>query len=465
MEVPEELLTGDWRDLVIEINEAHGERVVKKFFELCVLQKLVSAIKCKDVWVEGSFKFRNPDQDLPQDWNDEERRKEYYHKHKIEPDAKKFVAGLKQQMIEGLRHLNEYLGRMGKRDVYVYRPRKGSGRGFWRVPKIRKRPARPIIEEIKREVLRGWGTLDLLDMLIEADRRVDFSQFLQSTAQREILSRDAVRYRLNLAIFGLATGMGLQRVHRAVGAPFEYDSLVYFVSRFLTIEVLQAIASALADKVLELRDPQTWGRTTACVSDGKLLGAWDQNLVADWLPHRMKEGVYAYYHVDRNSLCVFAQPLTGPPRSAELAAVIRGLVQHDTKMCIESDAVDTHGQSEGSWPFCHFLGVDLRPRLARIKYERLYLPNTEFEAEVPELIGVLFRAIRWDLIEEQYDEFIKHVVAVLEGTGPVDSILRRFSTFNRKNRTGKGVHRDRESTQNDLPVQVSIEPAPALRDS
>ena len=409
--------------------------MAKKLFELCVLEHLSKAVKSKEVWVEGSFKFRDPDQDLPPDWS--ERRVEYYQKHDIETDAKKAVATLRRRMTEGLQHLNEYLGRMGKRDVYVYFPCKGAKRAFWRVPKIRKRAERPIIGKLKEEVLKNWGTLDLLDMLLEADRRVGFSQFFQSSAQRQVLSEEEVRYRVNLVIFGLATGMGLRRVHTAVDAPFKYDSVLYFLSRYVTVEVLRELNTALANVVLRLRKRKVWGRTTACASDGKLLGAWDQNLVADWLPHRMKEGVYAYWHVDTNSLCVFGQVTSGPPRSAELAAMIRGLVENDTAMCIESNAVDSHGQSEGTWPFCHLMGVELQPRLKRLKYERVYLPGKELAKEVPNLAGVIARAIRWDQIEEQYDEIVKHVVAVKEGTGPVESILRRFSTSNRTSRVYK----------------------------
>jgi Tn3 transposase DDE domain len=52
------------------------------------------------------------------------------------------------------------------------------------------------------------------------------------------------------------------------------------------------------------------------------------------------------------------------------------------------------------------------PRLKRIKYERLYLPAKGIAGEFLNLIGVLTRPIRWDLITQQYDEMVKAAVAL-----------------------------------------------------
>ena len=61
---------------------------------------------------------------------------------------------------------------------------------------------------------------------------------------------------------------------------------------------------------------------------------------------------------------------------SEVAAMIEGLIRHDTEMRVEKNFVDSHGQSEVAFAFCHLLGgVPLMPRLKRIKYERLYVPG------------------------------------------------------------------------------------------
>ena len=68
--------------------------------------------------------------------------------------------------------------------------------------------------------------------------------------------------------------------------------------------------------------------------------------------------------------------------------MIEGLVRHDTEMRVEKNFVDSHGQSEVAFAFCHLLGtVRLMLRLKRIKYERLYLPAKGMVGEFPNLSG------------------------------------------------------------------------------
>lgn len=118
--------------------------------------------------------------------------------------------------------------------------------------------------------------------------------------------------------------------------------------------------------------------------------------------------------------------------------MIAGLIFHNTTMKVESNFVDSHGQSELGFAFCRFLSVELLPWLKRMKYERLYLPNAEAKDRFPHLAGVTDRAIRWDNAHAQYDDMVRHVVAAKERTAPVESILRRFGRNNSANPTFKG---------------------------
>jgi TnpA family transposase len=52
--------------------------------------------------------------------------------------------------------------------------------------------------------------------------------------------------------------------------------------------------------------------------------------------------------------------------------MIEGVLRHDTEMDVEKQYVDTHGQSEVGFAFCHLLGFELLPRLKNLKKQRLY---------------------------------------------------------------------------------------------
>ena len=73
------------------------------------------------------------------------------------------------------------------------------------------------------------------------------------------------------------------------------------------------------------------------------------------------------------------------------------------------------------------------------QYERLYLPDTGMVSAFPNLAGVLSRPIRWDLIAQQYDEMVKHAVALKTGTATAEAILKRFNSYNVTHPTYKAL--------------------------
>jgi hypothetical protein len=125
---------------------------------------------------------------------------------------------------------NEFFSQ--KQDVYIYFPG-GGKKGAFRIPKIKAKPERLILKEIKNKVLSRWGVLDLLDILIEADRQVGLTRYFPSTGQRQVLSEEAKRERLVFTLFGIATNMGLKRIHTATRPSCTYDDLRYFCKRHM----------------------------------------------------------------------------------------------------------------------------------------------------------------------------------------------------------------------------------------
>ena len=53
-------------------------------------------LRCKEVWVAGADRYRNPDKDLPADFG--ARRNEYYAALDLPRSASAFIAGLQEDM-------------------------------------------------------------------------------------------------------------------------------------------------------------------------------------------------------------------------------------------------------------------------------------------------------------------------------------------------------------------------------
>jgi TnpA family transposase len=65
--------------------------------------------------------------------------------------------------------------------------------------------------------------------------------------------------------------------------------------------------------------------------------------MSEWRSRYHGEGVLVYWHVETGAVCIYSQLRSFS--SSEVAAMIEGLVRHDTEMRVEKNFVDSHGQS------------------------------------------------------------------------------------------------------------------------
>lgn len=133
-----------------------------------------------------------------------------------------------------------------------------------------------------------WPMTSLLDILKEADLRTDFTGLFTTSATREALPKEVLRKRLLLCLYGLGTNTGLKRVGAGDPDGSTYQDLRYVRRKYITRERLRAAIAHLANAVFRIRRPEIWGEgSTACASDSKKFGAWDQNLLTEWsIRHR-----------------------------------------------------------------------------------------------------------------------------------------------------------------------------------
>lgn len=179
--------------------------------------------------------------------------------------------------------------------------------------------------------LRGRSLIDdLVDLLIETIHHIGARA--ERKVERELLDDlRRVSGKQNL-LFQVADHSGVTQ-----------KDLAYVRSRYLTVEALRRAVSIVTNGTLAVRNPAIWGDgTTACASDSKHFGAWDQNLTTQWHVRYGGRGVMIYWHVERNSLCIHYQLKS--PSSSEVASMIEGVVHHCSEMEVDRQYVDSHGQ-------------------------------------------------------------------------------------------------------------------------
>ena len=261
------IVPGLWREAVVEKDGKGRQRINRITYEICVLEALRDKLRCKEVWVVGANRYRNPDEDLPADF--EVRRTPYYEALKLPLEADRFIADLQAEMREALQVLDA--GMPGNRRVRIDHKR---GKDAWiTVTPFDPLPEAPNLTAVKAETVATWPMTGLLDMLKEADLRLNFTDTLKSVTAYETLDRAVLRPRLLLCLNGLGTNAGFQRMAGLQSGTMAKD-LAYVRRRYVTVDALRQAIAIVTNGTLRARNPAIWGEgTTACASDSKHFGA------------------------------------------------------------------------------------------------------------------------------------------------------------------------------------------------
>jgi TnpA family transposase len=386
-------------------------------YELCAVLSLRERLRSREIWVIGAERYKNPDDDIPDDF--EKERGAYYEELGLSENAQAFTAGIKTELAEHLIAFNDELPTNEKvRVAWTTKPK------FIITPLTADKPPKTL-EALKGTIAETWPMTSLLDMVKETALDTGFLREFTTAGQYQKIDQGSLNQRLLLCLYGLGTNAGIKRISAATSNA-TYDQLLHVRRRFIDAASMRQANRQIANAIMGIRDPKLWGEQgTASASDSKQFKVWDGNPLAEYHRRYGGRGIMIYWHVDRKSICIYSQ--LKKVSSREAASMIDGVLRHCTNMRVERQYVDSHGQTEVAFAFTKMLGFDLAPRIKRIAHVKLYLPSNGMKGRLLNLTPVLTRAIDWKIIEQQYDEIVKYATAMRVGTSDPETILRRFS--------------------------------------
>lgn len=247
-----------WHEIIVEkldksvkgSKNVPKERVNRINYEIAVLKALRDGLRCKEIWVEGANKYRNPDEDLPA--NFDENRDDHYLALNKPKEAEEFTSKLQQEMRDALTMFNDGLPKNTKVKILA---KKG---GYISLTPLDEQEAPPNLEAIKKQVFEKWQTIGLLDVLKEANFRTGFTSVFVSTASREYLDPDQLTKRLLLCMFAYGTNTGLKRIS-ASNPEITYEELRHIRRRYLTKTNLRAGIAEVINAILREREEKYFG--------------------------------------------------------------------------------------------------------------------------------------------------------------------------------------------------------------
>lgn len=424
----DKLLSSQWQDAVIE-QFPSGNKINRFNYEVAILEELHDKLDCKLIWVKGAYRYRDPEEDMPADF--EERKEYYYELLGLPLCPKEFLSARKDRMNNQLESLNNSISSNQKVKIL---DTKDGGR-------IKITPSEPQEEPLNIKLLQQainqrFSTINLIDILKEVDLSLDFTDRLQTIGFRSAIERDKLRKRTLLCIYAIGSNAGLKRIS-AANDNVNHSDLRYIKRKYINTSNIKEAITDVVNAIFEIRDPKIWGiATTGVACDSTQVSSWDQNLLSQWHPRYKEHGVMIYWHVDMGSACVYSQLKTCT--SSEVGSMIKGVLNHCTKMDIKQSYVDTHGQSLLGFGFSNLLKFDLLPRLKRINRQKLYYYGKN-KILYPNLKSILAGEIDEKLIEKNYHQAIKHAVALKVGSVEPEVMVRHLSSHNGNNPAYKAL--------------------------
>lgn len=274
-------------ELILETSDDGSVKINRINYELAVLQALRDGLRCKEIWVVGANHYRNPEEDLPTDF--EQQKVAYYQALQQPEDVEAFISNLQQQMTDDLTKLNQGMSKNEPVKILT------KNNGWIKLSPFAALPEPPNLSRLKTEIEQRWSMTSLLDMLKETDLRVNFTQHFRSVSSRENLSQKVLQKRLLINLYGLGTNTGIKRL--SLGELGEkYQDLLYVRHKFIHKSQLRNAIAEIINATFAAKLPQIWGEgTTTCASDSKKFGAWDQNLMTEWHIRYGGRGVMIYW--------------------------------------------------------------------------------------------------------------------------------------------------------------------------
>lgn len=406
-------------------------KIVRTYYELAVLRQLRRQLKCKNIWVKHSLKHSDPENDFPKDFY---RRKNYYcNLLNLHKNGQTQLNKIRKELKEVTKTLNDTINsnikvRIGKK--------KGKIHIFITPHEVQQEPENLAI--IKQNIFDKWGNLSLLDILKESDLRIGLTTEIIDIADKTTMDTELLRQKLLLCIYSIATNTDFKRVCNGTEGVTEQD-LQYIKKRYLTPEAMRYIIKKLINSTVDIREPEIWGNIKSLIaSDSTKIASWEENLMSEYHIRYKGSGILAYWHVEKKALCISSQ--IQRCADSEIASMLSGLINHDTKVKTDAHSTDTHGQSLVAFALCHLLGIELRPRIKGIGKLKIAKVDQEVSQSIyTNIQDIVGRAINWQLIIDNYDEIIKYLAALKLGTAEVEVILKRLIVENNQNPVYKAL--------------------------
>lgn len=412
---PRDFIPSKWMPWVFP----NGNGPERKFYELCVLWELRTALRSGNLWVEGARRYTDPATFMisPDRWRiiGEQNRRALG----IPAEAESQLHSLEENLASVARKLEKVL-EVGT-EVSL------DEGGHLCLARLDPEEQPDGVDTLRELFDRRLPLVDLSELLIEVDFLTGFSSCF-THASNHHKTRKEDHPLLYAALLAQGGNFGVARI--AQMTRLSEKAIREYSQWYLRKETIKDAYSLLSNHVHRHPLAGHWGDGTLSSSDGQRFRVRSESFTAVSQPK--------YFGWDKGLTCYtwtsdqFVQYATKviPTTLRDATIVLDGILDNQTELPIKTHVTDTGGYTEITFALFSLLGLQFAPRISDMGSQRLYRIGTTPTGRVG---GILKGKIKTDLIERHWDDLLRLAASLKTGWVTASLMVSRMQAASRKN--------------------------------
>jgi TnpA family transposase len=423
-DAPMGLVTDTWRPYM---REPDGS-ISRRYYELCTLWHLRSALRAGNIWVAHSRRYANPDTYLipPAEWP--RWRPEVIKQTGTPSDGAARLTERDAELDSTMAQVEHFLAR---KDSHV---RIEDNQIVLSPLEADPRPA--TAEALAQHITERLPRVALSELLMEVDTWTHFSRHLLHAADAE-MPRPTHFSPLYASLVAHACNFGLDQMAHL--SDLAYDHLAWCTTWYLREDTLKAAFTALVNYHHTLPLSQAWGSGTLSSSDGQRFPVSGKNRHARRMPPPLGYGMgLTFYSWTSDQLSQYGTKFV-PVTVRDATYVLDELCNNETELPIREHTTDTAGATEIIFALFDLLGFRFAPRLRDLHDRRLFVSGAIDMQRYPRLQPHLPGRINRPRILDWWDEMVRAAGSIKLGWVTASLLVQKLQAYPQQNALARAL--------------------------
>ena len=396
------------------------KKINRHYYEIAVLNVLMSDLRCSDAYVKGAFVYDDPNKQFIT-W--EQFYKEvdgYCHLTTLPKDKSNFINVLQTRLRQTAKKVDEN---------YLNNPHLVIVQGMPILKRLAHKKEHPDLDKIRKLIMEEMPLKSIVDVIVEVENWLNLSVHFKPISGYETKIADyPPRFVATTLSYGC--NMGPTQTERSL-PNYTRKQIAWLFNHHVTDQKLIKTIRELINRYNVFALPKHWGPGDSLSVDGTFWDMYKQNLLA---AHHIRYGRYGgvgYYHVSDRYIALFSNFIScGTHESIYL---LDGIIENDSDIQAKKVHGDSWAQSEVLFGIASLLSTRIMPRIKQFKHLSYYKASSHDHYEN---IETLFteKLIDWELIETHYYDMLRVAISIHKGKVKSSIVLRKLCSKSRKNK-------------------------------